>query len=120
MEDETVFCPDRPDTFKKWVTAFQCRIHVKIAEVNFLRSKEDQIDINSDQGGNYLYARFMEEIGSNGRKFIEAQVLSNLAEKDKKDYLKIVTYLVENCQPKQNTIKIYGDFIKCSQNDENN
>ena len=118
MEEETVFCPDRPDTFEKWVTAFQYRIHVKIAEVNFLRSKEDQIDVNSEQGGNYLYARFMEEIGSNGRKFIEAQVLSNLAEKDQKDYLKIVTYLVKNCQPKQNTIKIYGDFIKCSQNDE--
>ena len=72
------FNPDKPEFFAKWIEAFECCIIAKIDEANFLRKAEDQIELDSEQGKKYIFSRFMDEIGPDGRIFVESQVIINL------------------------------------------
>ena len=114
---EEAFFPDKPNTFKKWIANFEIIYGNRWEDMNFPKPTNAQLDISTPEGQKYLYNRFLEALGPKGRDFIEAQVVRKLPDSEKKNYEKIKDYLLENCQPKINYIKVYGDFIRCVQMD---
>ena len=114
---EETFFPDKPSTFRKWIANFEIVYENRWEDMNFPKPIKDQLAISTPEGQKYLYKRFLEALGPKGRDFINAQVIKKLDDADKENYEKIKVYLMEYCQPKINYIKVYGDFIRCVQMD---